>query len=469
MKMDISIRLAVAAVASVFLLTSCPSPTVKPVEPPAPEYKVQYSYLKADGTASATPTDIRLYSTTKDGVAQTGYAVAQLTQPGIYSILFTDNIADNNADYLQLFFVSGADLPFRMVNRFTTTDEAGQKKQETVVGIPSRYDNATQSFDVTFSSIENRSDTMTLQDVVLNKEIFNLKDHGPRLDVQPLVVSKASASSDGKRSDWSYMDYLLIAGACVAYAMQDCMQPEAPVWSGCPVAAESFASAIAGNPKTLVTASVPLHSKVITVVSYEPGTVGEVGQVQLGADKKYDLDSRQEAPVILIWEVDGNGEPLDVPNSKIGNNGTVHLHPDTGDGKKEVILKIRTIHGTWSSVAIVKSMMVTDLGHKIEVSTDASFSTVLLDEKTNEASFYNELYVRITPWEKPLRPDELSSYIYLYFQGLPQGVYATINGEQAILNTRLEDTEGNLEPESRDYGNIFKVNICELASFHTNS
>lgn len=79
-------------------------------------------------------------------------------------------------------------MPFRIVNRFTMTDDSGQEVQETVVGIPSRYDASTQSFDITFSSVQNPSDTLTLQDVVLNKEIFRIKPDGPLGEIEIPVV-----------------------------------------------------------------------------------------------------------------------------------------------------------------------------------------------------------------------------------------------------------------------------------------
>ena len=128
MRPDLSVRLAAAAVASVLLLVSCrPVLEVKPVEsePPAPEYEVQYSYLNPDGSESLVPTDIRVYSTTKDGVRQPGYALVQLAKPGVYSIMFTDDVSDPKADFLQLFFISGAGLPLRIVNRFTVVGEDG--------------------------------------------------------------------------------------------------------------------------------------------------------------------------------------------------------------------------------------------------------------------------------------------------------------------------------------------------------
>ena len=134
--------------------------------------------------------------------------MARFEQPGIYSILFSDDIGNDNADYIQLFFISDASMPFRIVNRFTMTDDSGQEVQKTVVGIPSRYDTSTQSFDITFSSVQNPSDTLTLQDVVLNKEIFRIK---PR--------------------SWLYMDYLLLAGTSVAYAIQHRLQAGESAWS----------------------------------------------------------------------------------------------------------------------------------------------------------------------------------------------------------------------------------------------
>ena len=233
MKTDISIRLAVAAVTSVFLFTSCPNPVTTPAKPPAPNYKVQYNYLNPDGSESSTPTNIRVYNTTKDGASQPGHAVARLEQPGIYSILFSDDIGNDDADYIQLFFVSDASMPFRIVNRFTMTDDSGQEVQETVVGIPSRYDTSTQSFDITFSSVQNPSDTLTLQDVVLNKEIFRIKPDGPLGEIEIPIIGGGTMKqyTYPRAHSWLYMDYLLLAGTSVAYAIQHRLQAGESAWS----------------------------------------------------------------------------------------------------------------------------------------------------------------------------------------------------------------------------------------------
>lgn len=481
MRIDISTRLAVAAVASIFLLTSCPSPVARPTEPPAPKYRVQYSYLNPDGSESSEPTNIRVYSTTRDGTPQTGHAVARLEQPGVYSILFSDDIGNDNADYIQIFFISGASMPFRIVNRFTMTDDSGQEVQETVVGIPSRYDTSTQSFDITFSSVQNPSDTLTLQDVVLNKEIFRIK---PR--------------------SWLYMDYLLLAGTSVAYAIQHRLQAGESAWSESTygegfiappsqsshlapvfgwnsfwrdalkvvcavVAVVSFTVAVVAAPAAVITASAALGA--IAVASYAVGAAALVGLSHLEASEKYDPEKMKEGPIIFIWEVDEKGEPQDAPESKLANDGLVHLH-NADNEKKELILKVQTISGTWQNTSLVQNKMVkTLLEHKIEVATDINFSTsTLLDKKSNIIPFSEVFYLRITQWEeRKVDPIELSSHIYLHFLGLDQDVCANINGEPAIIETRLEDATKKLEPTDRIYDNIFKVNICELNSLHTDA
>lgn len=406
--------------------------------------------------------------------------MARLEQPGVYSILFSDDIGNDNADYIQIFFISGASMPFRIVNRFTMTDDSGQEVQETVVGIPSRYDASTQSFDITFSSVQNPSDTLTLQDVVLNKEIFRIK---PRSRL--------------------YMDYLLLAGTSVAYAIQHRLQAGESAWSESTygegfiaspsqsshlapvfgwnsfwrdalkvvctvVAVAAFTVAVVAAPAAVITASGVLGA--IAITSNVVGAATLVGLSHLEASEKYDPEKMKEGPIIFIWEVDEKGEPQDAPESKLANDGLVHLH-NADNEKKELILKVQTISGTWPNVGLVRNDIVKRLGHKIEVATDPSFSTILLEvtEDTSELPFYEEFYLRITPWDEKIIPTELSSYLYLHFLGLDQDVYANINGEPAIIETRLEDATENLEPTDRIYDNIFKVNICELNSLHTDA
>lgn len=473
MKTDISTRLAVAAVASVFLLTSCPSPVARPTEPPAPKYRVQYSYLNPDGSESSEPTNIRVYSTTKDGASQPGHAVARLEQPGIYSILFSDDIGNDDADYIQLFFISDASMPFRIVNRFTMTDDSGQKVQETVVGIPSRYDTSTQSFDITFSSVQNPSDTLTLQDVVLNKEIFRIKPDGPLGEIEIPVVGGGTMKqyTYPRARSWLYMDYLLLAGTSVAYAIQHRLQAGESAWSestyGAVVAVVAFTVAVVAAPTAVITASGVLGG--IAVASYAAGAAALVGLSHLEASEKYDPEKMKEGPIIFIWEVDEKGEPQDAPESKLANDDLVHLH-NADNEKKELILKVQTISGTWPNVGLVRNDIVERLGHKIEVATDPSFSTILLEvtEDTSELSFYGEFYLRITPCDDFIQT-KLSSYLYLHFLGLDQDVCANINGEPAIIETRLEDATKTLESTAKRYGNIFKVNICELNSLHTDA
>ena len=506
MKTDISIRLAVAAVTSVFLFTSCPNPVTTPAKPPAPNYKVQYNYLNPDGSESSTPTNIRVYNTTKDGASQPGHAVARLEQPGIYSILFSDDIGNDDADYIQLFFVSDASMPFRIVNRFTMTDDSGQEVQETVVGIPSRYDTSTQSFDITFSSVQNPSDTLTLQDVVLNKEIFRIKPDGPLGEIEIPIIGGGTMKqyTYPRAHSWLYMDYLLLAGTSVAYAIQHRLQAGESAWSESTygegfvappsqsghltpvfgwnsfwrgvlkvvctvVAVVAFVVAVVATPAAVVTASAALGA--IAITSNVVGAATLVGLSHLEASEKYDPEKMKEGPIIFIWEVDEKGEPQDAPESKLANDGLVHLH-NADNEKKELILKVQTISGTWPNVGLVRNDMVkTLLKHKIEVATDINFSTsTLLDKKSNIIPFSEVFYLRITQWEeRKVDPTELSSHIYLHFLGLDQDVCANINGEPAIIETRLEDATENLEPTDRIYGNIFKVNICELNSLHTDA
>lgn len=270
------------------------------------------------------------------------------------------------------------------------------------------------------------------------------------------------------------MDYLLLAGTSVAYAIQHRLQAGESAWSEstygegfvAPVAA--FVVAVVATPAAVVTASAALGA--IAITSNVVGAATLVGLSHLEAGEKYDPEKMKEGPTIFIWEVDEKGEPQDAPESKLANDGLVHLH-NADNEKKELILKVQTISGTWPNVGLVRNDIVRRLGHKIEVATDPSFSTILLEvtEDTSELPFYGEFYLRITPWDEKIIPIELSSYIYLHFLGLDQDVCANINGEPAIIETRLEDATKNLESTAKIYGNIFKANICEVNSLHTDT
>ena len=233
------------------------------------------------------------------------------------------------------------------------------------------------------------------------------------------------------------------------------------------VAVVAFTVAVVAAPAAVITASGVLGT--IAVASYAAGAAALVGLSHLEASEKYDPEKMKEGPIIFIWEVDEKGEPQDAPESKLANDGLVHLH-NADNEKKELILKVQTISGTWPNVGLVRNDIVERLGHKIEVATDPSFSTILLEvtEDTSELSFYGEFYLRITPCDDFIQT-KLSSYLYLHFLGLDQDVCANINGEPAIIETRLEDATKTLESTAKRYGNIFKVNICELNSLHTDA
>lgn len=486
MKMDISIRLAVAAVASVFLFTSCPGPLVKPkpVEPPAPEYKVQYSYLKADGTAIATPTDIRVYNTTKDGVAQPGYAVTQLAQPGVYSILFTDDVTDNNADFLQLFFVSGGDLPFRIVNKFTVTDETGQKTQETVVGIPSEYDDITQTFDVTFFFVQDRSEALTLQDVVLNKGILEAR-HG---------VNKYKNNLD------EYMNYLLVGGSAVAYALQCRMAAGENAWTeaavqetplSSPVPVSSHLTLFAGwssfwkvvcNVVAVVSFAVATAVKEVATVINQPvlyvvaaafQTVGIVASViasSLETDTHYDSSSTGgggapvDPPLVFIWEVGPDGTPIDIPNSSkyFANDGIIHLHVED-DVNTEKYLKVETSLGSYDTLTVQQNSMSQKFDHVVDVfaATDTGLGSSIFDKSKRTVSFHKELYLKLERTTEIYDYNKSVSYVFLTFMN--PNVIMKLNGQDAKLVTELEDASGkDVEQECH---NSFKINICESERF----
>ena len=218
-----------------------------------------------------------------------------------------------------LFFISGAGLPLRIVNRFTVVGEDGSKTQKTVVGTPSEYDEASQTFDVAFSSVDDPSDTMVLQGVVLNKKLLEAKE----------------GFNQYRHNFDKYLNYLLVGGTAVAYALQQRAQAEDTAWtagaaqpsplpSPVPVTSRfgwgdiwksvtkafcnlvsvvSFAVATAVSKVATVINAPILH--VFAAVTYFTGVVAQVIADQLMPDPYYPTDSsgggtQMDPPVVFI-------------------------------------------------------------------------------------------------------------------------------------------------------------------------
>ncbi len=484
MKPDISVRLAAAAVASVFLLTACrPVLEVKPVkpEPPAPEYEVQYSYLNPDGSESLVPTDIRVYSTTKDGVRQPGYALVQLALPGVYSIMFTDDVSDPNADFLQLFFISGAGLPLRIVNRFTLVGEDGSKTQKTVVGVPSEYDETTQTFDVAFSSVDDPSDTMVLQGVVLNKKLLEAKE----------------GFNQYQHNFDEYINYLLVGGTAVAYALQQRAQA-GDAWAGAagqaaplPSSVPSSSRFVLGNIRNSITSAfcklvsvvafavATAVSKVATVinapvlhvvaaVTYFVGVVAHVIAEALEPEPYYSIGSsgggaQMDPPVVFIWEVDEHGSPAEVPTDPalyFDNDGTIHLHVEDDVNTKKYF-KVETSLGAFDVMTVQHSLLSQDFEHKVVACEDIGFATNLISEHTKAMEFCPEFYLEVSRTTGQYDSSKSKSYIFLSFPEL--SAIMQLNGQKAELETELENATG--ADVKQKCHNSFKINICESQTF----
>lgn len=486
MKPDISVRLAAAAVASVFLLTACrPVLEVKPTkpEPPAPEYEVQYSYLNPDGSESLVPTDIRVYSTTKDGVRQPGYALVQLALPGVYSIMFTDDVSDPNADFLQLFFISGAGLPLRIVNRFTLVGEDGSKTQKTVVGVPSEYDETTQTFDVAFSSVDDPSDTMVLQGVVLNKKLLEAKE----------------GFNQYRHNFDEYINYLLVGGTAVAYALQQRAQA-GDAWAGAagqaaplpsPVPSSSrfvlgnirnsvarafcnlvsvvaFAVATAVSKVATVINAPVLH--VVAAVTYFVGVVATVIAEALEPEPYYSIGSsgggaQMDPPVVFIWEVDEHGSPAEVPTDHalyFDNDGTIHLHV-RDDVNTKKYFKVETSLGAFDVMTVQQNSASQTFKHEVNAyaATDSGLGSSIFDKNKRMVPFHREFYLEVSRTTAIYDAHKSASYIFLSFPEL--SAIMQLNGQKAELETELENATG--ADVKQKCHNSFKINICESQTF----
>lgn len=484
MKTDISTRLAVAAVASVLLLASCrPVLEAKAVksEPPAPEYEVQYSYLNPDGSESPAPTDIRVYSTTKDGVRQPGYALVQLAKPGVYSIMFTDDVSDPKADFLQLFFISGAGLPLRIVNRFTLVGEDGSKTQKTVVGVPSEYDEASQTFDVAFSSVDDPSDTMVLQGVVLNKKLLEAKE----------------GFNQYRHNFDEYLNYLLVGGTAVAYALQQRAQAGGSawaegagqavpfssrfgwgdIWNGVKgiasafcnlVSVVSFAVATAVSKVATVINAPVLH--VVAAVTYFVGVVAHVIAEALEPEPYYPIGSsgggaQMDPPVVFIWEVDEHGSPAEVPTDPalyFDNDGTIHLHVKDDVNTKKYF-KVETSLGAFDVMTVQQNSASQTFKHEVNAyaATDSGLGSPIFEKNKRTVPFHREFYLEVSRTTDVYDASKSASYIFLSFPNL--SAIMQLNGQKAELETELEDTTG--ADVRQECHNSFKINICESQTF----
>ena len=194
-------RLACLAVAAVFLLTSCPVPMMQPEKPDEVNpYKMAWCHIDENGKATDGSGAGRVYWVEKDGQPQPVRISVVSTGPTTMVVNFIDLELGST---FRLFFVTGANLPYRMVMSYP---ESGGG-QRTLVGSEMNYSYDSQSFSLRFTDADDPAQSAVLKDVGLSSDLFKLRN----LPHVPGHWYSLSASLDSNQYAMAITSYLLYA------------------------------------------------------------------------------------------------------------------------------------------------------------------------------------------------------------------------------------------------------------------
>lgn len=479
-------RLACLAVAAVFLLTSCPAPVMQPEKPDEVNpYKMAWCHIDENGKATDRSGVGRVYWVEKDGQPQPVRISVVSTGPTTMVVNFIDLKLGST---FRLFFVTGANLPYRMVMSYPTSGGG----QRTLVGSEMNYSYDSQSFSLRFTDADDPTQSAVLKDVGLSSDLFKLQNL-PHVSGHSLP-----RSLDSNQYAMAITSYLLYA---IGQSAWNWVEGTADFATASPVTrgidwgivknifvgvAVLAAVAVFALPAVGAIAGMALATaaKVCAVVSLASAAAAEI--IEVVAPKEYTGTSGHyptnpageeiRPPVVAVWQVDRTGQPMDNPGEErwFPNDGVVHLHLDKDAGDAELYFRVQRLDGEPArSLMYRRSAMFTKF-YVWDIFTDFSTKQNIFPEDTTKNlenppdSFYFSIAKQpeATKTSIAIDPNE----IYFALELVPEYSETTdpatvFNGKDG-LTTRLEDPNTlQLEKEPRTYRDLFKVNVCSDSGY----
>ena len=484
-RVPIEWRLAALAVAAVFLLTSCPAPMVGsrstpvPAAPVTDRGKIKCCYIDENGKATDQSDAGRVYWVEKEGQPQP----ARISVVNTSSTTMVVNFIDLElGSKFRLFFVDGANLPYRMV--MTYQDHSGG--QRSLVGSEMNYDYGSQTFSLRFIDAEDSAQSAVLKNVGLSKDLFKLQNV-PHVSGYSIPVSLdsmqyamaitcyllyaigqsgwnwvegkadfATASPVARWISWGSIKRFF-SGAAVISAVAALTLPVIGVITGVAVATAVKACAVVALVSTVAAAIIDVVApKEYTNASgHYPAKPGG-GEIR--------------PPVVAVWQVDKMGQP--VANLGEGNwfpnDGVVHLYLDKNSGDDTVYFCVQRLDGTPARGLMYRQSAMFTKFYAANIFTDFNTKQNIFPEDTTKKLvnppdlFY--FSITKTPGATKTSINISPGEIYFVLELVPEHSEssdpATVFNGREGLATRLENPHTLKLEGEKTYRDLFKVNVC---------
>ncbi len=479
-KVPIEWRLAALAVAAVFLLTSCPTPMVGPRKQDAVNpYKMAWCHIDENGKATDHSDAGRVYWVEKDGQPQPARISVVSTSSTTMVVNFIDLELGSK---FRLFFVDGANLPYRMVMSYQ--DSGGD--QRSLVGSEMNYDYGSQTFSLRFTDADDPAQSAVLKAVGLSKDLFKLQNvphvsgHSipESLDSMQYAVAITSYLLYAiGQSTWNWVegtaDFATASPSARWGGWSSLKKFFVGVAVGAAVAA--FALPVIG---AITGVAIATAVKACVVASVVSGTAAEI--LEGVAPKEYtDAFGHYPAnpgggeirpPVVAVWQVDKTGQPVDNPGEGnwFSNDGVVHLHLDKNSEDDTVYFRVQRLGGTPARGLMYRRSAMFTKFYEADIFTDFSTKQNIFPEDTTRKlvnppdSFYFSIKKTsgATKTSININPNE----IYFALELVPEhsesnGPATVFNGKEG-LTTKLENPHTLKLEGEKTYRDLFKVNVC---------
>ncbi len=484
-KVPVEWRLAALAVAAVFLLTSCPAPMVGsrgtpvPTAPVPNRGQIKWCHIDENGKATDHSDAGRVYWVEKEGQPQPARISVVSTSSTTMVVNFID--LELGSEF-RLFFVDGANLPYRMVMSYQ--DYSGD--QRSLVGTEMNYDYGSQTFSLRFTDAEDSTQSAMLKNVGLSKDLFKLQNapHVPGYSIPVSLDSMQYAMAITcyllyaiGQSDWNWVEGKADFATASHVARWGGWGSLKRFFSGSAVISAVAAltlPVIGAITGVAVAAAVKVFAVVALVSAVAAAIIDVVAPKEYtDASGHYPVSPEGEEirpPVMAVWQVDKTRQPVANPGEGnwFPNDGVVHLHLDKNSGDDAVYFCVQRLDGTPArGLMYRKSAMFTKF-YAANFFTDFSTKQNIFPEDTTKKlvnppdSFYFSITKTsgATNTSISINPNE----IYFALELVPEHSGSTdpatvFNGKEG-LTTKLENPHTLKLEGEKTYRDLFKVNVC---------
>lgn len=456
-------QFAAASMLLVFLFTSCPSPVTDNTVKEPVKQELKYVALDENGQPTdSKDTTSKLYWVEADGVIQPGRISITHKEVGVTVVNFIDTETNNT---FRMFFMDHAKLPYRII--MECKDELGQDVK--LIGSDLCYNEESQKLSIKFTDANDRSQTSVLSDICLNKSLFKTSyyQRNQYLITVTSCLLYAMGESDttwSEDTDFSTTDSISSARWSIRGFFKKALRV---------VAVVAFVVAVVVAPAAVIATATSLAITVTTtnVVPLVVSAAAAVASLLIpeGEENKYtETDAAYEGgiepPIINIWQVDSQGNPVENPGQDnwFPNDGVIHMH--NGDEANSVYyFCIQQVGGELLETVEYGQSSMSYGNQTVDFFTNFETKESILKANSNSFTMPEDglFYCSVTESLDISYSEYKLIYFYIILDNKIASSEATyINNIQHQEMAFANKDNQHILDESSTYKNVFKVNIC---------